>query len=132
MTIDRDAVEAIEALRRKWDVHFNAGRIRELVELFYTEDALALPGATPHIRGRDKVRDFFQAFFDSGTVEFHLGVIKTEASGNHGYLAGNYTLSVTAGGKTRRTRGETNEAYRKLPDGTWQCCADMWHDVEAL
>ncbi len=132
MTSDRQAVEAIEALRKQWDVHFNAGRIRELVDLFYTEDALALPGGTGHLRGRDKIREFFQSFYDSGQVEFHLGVIKTEAAGNYGYLAGDYTLSVSAGGKTRRTRGETCEAYRKLPDGRWQCCADMWHDVDEL
>ena len=37
-------VQAIEALRAQWPVHFNSGRITELGELFYAEDARALPG----------------------------------------------------------------------------------------
>lgn len=129
MTNDPNAAKAIEELRAQWDVHFNAGRIEELCELFYSEDALALPPDTPHLVGRVAIRDFFQSFYDAGKVEFHLGVIQTEASGDHGYLVGNYTLAVTADGKTERFRGETNEAYRRLADGTWKCCADMWHNV---
>ncbi|MGD9765600.1 MAG: nuclear transport factor 2 family protein [Candidatus Binatia bacterium] len=132
MTTDRAAVEAIEALRAQWDVHFNAGRIAELANLFYTDDAVALPPDTPHITGRANIRAFFQSFYNSGKVEFHLGVIRTEAAGNYGYLVGDYTLEVTASGRTQRFRGETNEAYRKLADGRWQCCADMWHNVEEL
>jgi ketosteroid isomerase-like protein len=132
MPNDPKAAREIEALRARWDVHFNSGRIAELCELFYSEDAFALPPDTPHLKGRAAIRDFFQAFYDSGKVEFRLGVIRTEASGDYGYLAGNYTLSVESGGKTRRFRGETNEAYRRLPGGTWKCCADMWHNVEEL
>lgn len=133
MPSDRSAVEAIEAVRAQWDVHFNAGRLAELAELFYTEDAMALPPDTPHIQGRDRIRDFLQSFYDSGEVRFQLGIIRTEAAGDYGYVTGNYTLAVTPpGGPTKRYRGETNEAFRKLPDGSWKCCADMWHHVQEL
>lgn len=132
MPNDPQAAKAIEALRAQWDVHFNQGKIDELCELFYSDDAFALPPDTPHIEGRAAIRDFLKSFYDSADVEFHLGVVRTEASGDYGYLVGNYTLAVTADGKTERFRGETNEAYRKLPDGTWKCCADMWHHVETL
>lgn len=132
MPNDPKAAAAIEALRAQWDVHFNAGRIEELCELFYSDDALALPPDTPHRKGRAAIRDFLQSFRESGEVEFHLDVIRTEASGDYGYVAGSYTLSVTSGGRTQRFRGETNEAYRRLPDGSWKCCSDMWHHVEEL
>lgn len=133
MPSDPSAVAAIAAVRKQWDVLFNAGRLAELAELFYTEDAHALPPDTPHIEGRDEIRKFFQAFYDSGKVEFQLDVIRIEASGDYGYVTGNYTLSVTPhGGATQRWRGETNEAFRKGPDGAWRCCADMWHHVAEI
>lgn len=133
MPNDPSAVAAIAAVRKQWDVHFNAGKLAELAELFYTEDAHALPPDTPHIEGRANIQRFFQEFYDSGKVEFQLGVIRIEASGDYGYVTGNYTLSVTPpGGKMQRWRGETNEAFRKGADGTWKCCADMWHNIEEI
>lgn len=133
MPSDPSAVAAIAAVRKQWDVLFNAGKLSELAELFYTEDAHALPPGTPHIEGRANIQRFFQEFFDSGKVEFQLGVIRIEAAGTFGYVTGNYTLSVTPrGGKTQRWRGETNEAFRKGPDGTWKCCADMWHHIAEI
>lgn len=133
MPSDPSAVAAIAAVRKQWDVHFNAGKIAELVELFYTEDAYALPPDTPHLEGRAAIRDFFQAFHDSGQVEFQLDVIRIEAAGEYGYVTGSYVLSVTPpGGSTQRWRGETNEAFRKDADGAWRCCADMWHHVAEI
>ncbi len=129
MTSDPEAVRAIEALRAQWDTHFNAGRLDELCRLFYTEDAVALPPDTPHITGRNAIRDYFRSVREHADVEFHLGVIRTEAAGDYGCLVGDYTLSITANGKTEHFRGETHEAYRRGADGVWQCCADMWHNV---
>jgi len=129
MPNDTDACAAIEALRAQWDVHFNQGLIDELCRLFYTEDALALPPDTPHLAGRDAIRAFLAAARTSGEVSFQLGVIRTEASGDHGWLVGDYLFTQTRDGVTERYRGETHEAYRRLPDGRWQCCVDMWHHV---
>jgi hypothetical protein len=39
--------EGIEAVRERWPVLFNAGKMDELGDWFYAEDARALP-PTPH------------------------------------------------------------------------------------
>lgn len=121
-------VEAIEALRAQWAPHFNAGRIDQLSELFYTEDARALPPNHEVVNGRPAIADFFRQVRESGDVRFDLGVIATVASGDLGYLVGNYVFTDASG---TPSNGVTLETYRLQDDGSWKCVADMWHSSEA-
>jgi len=129
MSTTTDAVEAIQALREQWPLHFNSGRITELGELFYAPDAYALPGGSDIVRGRADIVAFLQAAKDGGEkVHFELGVIDTSASGDMGYLVGNYVFTDAAGDTFP---GLTHEAYRRQADGSWQCVVDMWHHIDA-
>lgn len=126
-TASQDAIGAIEALRAQWPVHFNAGRISELGELFYAPDAYAMPGDHDYVKGRDAITAFLQEVRDTGEkVHFELGVIETVASGDVGYLVGNYVFTDASG---TNFPGLTHEAYRLQPDGSWQCVVDMWHNI---
>lgn len=128
MSTTTEAIAAIEALREQWPLHFNSGRIRELGELFYAPDAFALPGGTDIVRGRADIVSFLQQAKDAGDkVHFELGVIDTEASGDMGYLVGNYVFTDAAGDDFP---GLTHEAYRRQPDGSWLCVVDMWHHID--
>jgi ketosteroid isomerase-like protein len=122
----QEAIDAIEALRAQWPVHFNAGRISELGELFYASDAYAMPGGHDYVKGRAAITAFLQEVRDSGDVRFELGVIETVASGDMGYLVGNYVFTDASG---TSSPGLTHEAYRLQPDGRWQCVVDMWHNM---
>jgi ketosteroid isomerase-like protein len=117
---------AIESVRAKWPVLFNAGKMDELGEWFYAEDAYALPPGRPPIRGRNQIIAYFRDLRGSGDVRFELGVIETVAEGDCGYLVGTYVF--TSGGKS--VNGVTHEAYRLQRDGSWRCVVDMWHDSE--
>jgi len=120
--------DAIEALRAQWAPHFNAKRLKELCELFYAEDARALPPNHPIVEGRARIRELFEEVHRAGDARFDLGVVHTEASGDIGYLVGTYTFTMRVGAAAPTvTRGVTLEAYRRQPDGRWRCVADMWH-----
>jgi ketosteroid isomerase-like protein len=127
MSATSESISAIQALREQWPVHFNSGRIKELGELFYAPDAYALPGGADIVRGRADIVAFLQAAKDAGDkVHFELGVIDTAASGDMGYLVGNYVFTDAAGDAFP---GLTHESYRRQADGRWQCVVDMWHHV---
>jgi ketosteroid isomerase-like protein len=127
MTAAQEATDAIEALRAQWAPHFNAGKISDLGELFYAPDAFALPGGNDYVRGRSNITAFLQQIRDSGDVRFELGVIETVAAGDIGYLVGNYVFTDASG---TSSPGLTHEAYRRQPDGSWQCVVDMWHNIQ--
>jgi ketosteroid isomerase-like protein len=117
-------VQAIEALRAQWPEHFNSGKITELGELFYAEDARALPGQHDLVVGRDNITRFLREVRDSGDVRFELGVIETKVSGDMGYLVGTYVFTDPEGVSHN---GFTLETYRLQDDGVWKCAVDMWH-----
>jgi ketosteroid isomerase-like protein len=121
-------IAAIEALREQWAPHFNAGKISELGELFYAPDAYALPGGSDVVRGRPEITRFLQEVRDSGDVRFELDVIETYAEGDLGYLVGNYVFTDASG---IAHPGLTHEAYRRTPDGHWECVVDMWHNIDS-
>jgi len=121
-------VEAIEALRAQWAPQFNAGKVDELGDLFYAEDARALPPNHEVVDGRRAIADFLRQVRESGDVRFDLGVIATVASGDLGYLVGTYVFTDASG---TSSNGVTLEAYRLQDDGSWKCVADMWHSSEA-
>jgi ketosteroid isomerase-like protein len=118
--------EAIESVRAKWPVLFNARKFDELGEWFYADDAYALPPEHAEIRGRKQIVAYFRDVAAGGDAHFELGVIETVAEGDLGYLVGNYVF--TSGGKS--VKGTTHEAYRRQRDGTWKCVVDMWHAAE--
>jgi ketosteroid isomerase-like protein len=118
--------EGIEAVRERWPVLFNAGKMDELGDWFYAEDARALPPDAAPIQGRAEVVKFFRQLYESGDVSFELGVIETVAEGSIGYLVGTYVF--TSGGTS--VNGVTHKAYRLQPDGSWKCVVDMWHNAE--
>ena len=120
------ARDAIEAVRARWPELFNAGRLEELGEHFYSADARALPPDTPAIQGRDAIVEFFRSVRDTGDVHFDLGVIETVADDRIGYLVGSYVFTDAEG---NRWNGVTHEAYRAQPDGSWKCVVDMWHNT---
>jgi ketosteroid isomerase-like protein len=125
-TATQEAIDAIEALRAQWAPHFNAGKISELGELFYAPDARALPGDHDIVNGRASITAFLQEVRDAGDVRFELGVIETVASGDIGYLVGNYVFTDATG---TSYPGLTHEAYRLQSNGRWQCTVDMWHNI---
>jgi ketosteroid isomerase-like protein len=118
-------VHAIEDLRSQWAPHFNSGKIDELGELFYADDARILPPDHGLVRGRPEIVRFLREARDSGDVNFELGVIDTQVVGDLGYLVGTYVFT-NAG---VASDGLTLETYRQQDDGSWKCVVDMWHGV---
>jgi ketosteroid isomerase-like protein len=118
------AKEDIEAVRDRFARLFNAGKIDELGESFYAEDAYALPPDHEPIRGRRQIARYIRELRESGDVNLALGILETVAEGESGYVVGTYVM--TSGGQS--VKGVTHESFRRQADGTWKCVVDMWHN----
>ena len=60
-----DVRHAIDQVNRQFVEAFNRGDAAGAVAV-YTEDATILPPGSPRVRGRDGIRQFWQAVMDSG------------------------------------------------------------------
>jgi len=116
--------KAIEEVRAQFPVLFNKGQFDELGTWFYAEDAMALPPGRDPLEGRDAICEFFRELYSSVGLRFDLGMIKTVAGDDTGYLVGTYVARTSDGNSVP---GVTHEAYRLQPDGSWKCTVDMWH-----
>jgi ketosteroid isomerase-like protein len=120
--------DAIRALHARFDQLYNEGRLDELVELFYTEDARALPPNAPTVRGRGPIAALNRATRESGDVQARLSSVHVEHHGDMAYHIGRYEVTVRRpGGEPIHDVGKTLEVYRRQPDGSWKCVADMWN-----
>lgn len=128
MDDDGDEVgRAIRALHKEFARLVNERRIDELVRLFYVEDARALPPNRPMVQGRDPIAELNRTAPDD-QVHAELHSVWLDHQGDLACHIGRYELTVQpAGGAERRDMGKTLEVYRRQPDGSWKCVADIWN-----
>lgn len=97
---------------------------------YYTDDALILPPNMPAIHGKQQGRAMWQGMFSVPGFGGGWKVTKVEVarSGDLGYVTGAYELSETdASGKPMVDKGKYLEIWKKQPDGSWKCVADMFN-----
>ena len=95
----------------------------------YTADAAALPPNEPMAVGTDAVRKTIGAFLATPGLKVTWKTTKVEAakSGDVGYSYGTYEMTFSdAKGKPAADRGKYLEVWKKQPDGSWKCTADMF------
>ena len=124
------SVQAITEVRAQFHDLFNAKRIQDLCDHFYTEDAVLVPPDHDVIYGKQGAKDYFQKYADLGDVAFRIGVIEVHADDATGYVIGNYIFYDRTGEEEIATEGRTVETYRKEPDGSWKCTVDSWHSLD--
>ena len=88
--MDQSAKQAIEAVRIRFPVLFNAGKFDELGEWFYAKNAMALPPGQEPIQGWIAICNFFHGLRENEGLRFELGVTETVAEDSIGYLVGTY------------------------------------------
>lgn len=107
-------------LREQFSTCFADGRIDEIGEFFYADDAVLLPPDTEPVKGRAAIVAFLKTLRqNSGKGVF--GVFRDALDGSVAYIAG--TASFPAIGLD----AVTLETYQRQADGSWKCVVDMFH-----
>ena len=124
---------ADEATLRNLDAEWSkaaGAKDLEKTASYYTDDAIILPPNMPTIQGKQQARAMWQGMFSVPGFGGGWKATKVEVarSGDLGYVTGTYELSETdASGKPMVDKGKYLEIWKKQPDGSWKCVADMFN-----
>ncbi|MEM0963629.1 MAG: DUF4440 domain-containing protein [Bacteroidota bacterium] len=123
-------VQAIVAQARAFSAAYVAGDTEALLEV-YAEDGIAAPGGRDFIRGREALREFWQARPDVSIREHRLRPNELWVSGDLAYDWGIYEgVSQREGAEPEAFRGKYLVVWQRDADGMWRMANDMWNSLD--
>lgn len=123
-TILETATRMIRALEADFARHANARDAAAVTDQYYADDAQLLPPNSPPVKGKQSIRNFWEAFLEAGCTDVKLETGNVGASGDLAYSLGAY--SYTQAGA--RHAGKYLVMYRRQPDGSYRAIADSFSD----
>ena len=97
---------------------------------YYSDDAIVMPPNDPAATTKEAVRKIWQDLLASSGLVISWKATKVEVakSGDIGFVSGTYELTMNdASGNPVNDRGKYLEVWKKQPDGSWKCGADIWN-----
>ena len=106
-----------------------ASRDADKIMAFYADDAVLMTPGAESVQGKDAIRnDLKQMLADPAvSLTFQSSKVDVAKSGDLGYTAGTYKLTVTdpATHKPITDHGNYVTTFRKQADGSWKAAADI-------
>ena len=127
---NRGAEEAaIKALDVEWSKAAASKNVDKTV-LYYANDGTVMPPNSPALTGKQAIRAMWQGML--GAPNFSGGwtpaKVDVAQSGDLAYVTGTYEFAETgADGKPMTDKGKYLEVWKKQPDGSWKCVADIFN-----
>jgi ketosteroid isomerase-like protein len=99
----------------------------------YAADASLLPPAAGVVRGRDQIRQFWQAGLDSGLADLALESVSLTERDAVAFEIGRYAMRVEpVDGDSTTERGHYVQIHQLQPDGAWQTTVEIVSPGDAL
>ena len=103
---------------------FNAGQVPQVLEL-YSDSSVFMPPNQPTVRGKEALKNFYEAMLKDGASNLKLDVASVVGSGPIAYESGTYEMSYK--GKAQdHDRGKFLFVMRNMA-GTWRYEYTMWN-----
>jgi uncharacterized protein (TIGR02246 family) len=106
-----------------------AAKDADKIMAFYADDALLMTPGADAVQGKDAIRaDLKQMLADPAvSLTFQSSKVDVAKSGDLGYTAGTYKLTVTdpVTHKPINDHGNYVTTFRKQADGSWKAVADI-------
>ena len=106
-----------------------ASKDADKIMAFYADDAVLMTPGAESVQGKDAIRnDLKQMLADPAvSLTFQSSKVDVAKSGDLGYTAGTYKLTVTdpATHKPITDHGNYVTTFRKQADGSWKAAADI-------
>lgn len=110
---------ALAQLQKEWAAAANAKDSAKIASL-YAEDAVLMPPNASVVNGRAAIQAFWKGMLDQGARDISLATIAGAVSGDMGYEAGTYRVTMgAAGGAPAPDNGKYLLTVQRGKDGKW-------------
>ena len=128
-----DTRAADETTLRNLDIEWSKAAAAKDVDKtvsYYGEDANVMPPNSPVLTGKASIHALWKGML--GAPGFSGGwkptKVEVARSGDLAYVTGTYEFNETdANGKPMTDKGKYVEVWKKQPDGSWKCVADIFN-----
>ena len=119
---------AIEGTNAQFVAAANRGDTAAVAAL-YTADAVVLPPNAEMVRGRQGVKEFFDALIQQmGVPRLTLDTIQVDEVGDTACEVGAYTMKLQpSGGEPVSDNGKYVVVWKRQTDGSWKLAVDIWN-----
>jgi ketosteroid isomerase-like protein len=124
---DDPSVTAAMTMEQRFVQLWNDHKLDQLGEVYYTDDALAVPPNHEPIRGRPAIVEYFRGARDAlGELEGGTETFRASAGGDLVSLVGKYSV------RSGHVRFTSHELYQRQADGSLRCIVDMFGFLDPL
>ena len=120
---------ALRKLDDEWSKAIGARDVDKAVS-YYSDDAVVMPPNIPTLTGKEPIRTLWKSMLESPSFSGGWTATKVEVarSGDLAYVSGNYEFKEQDDrGTPIVDKGKYLEVWKKQPDGSWKCVADMFN-----
>lgn len=126
LEIVEDVSKTIEKINMEFGEGFRKGDAAAVAAL-YSEDAVLLPPNREKVRGRQKIREFWNALMQMGVRDAVLTTEELSLSGDTVQEIGNYTIKIQPEGQAAsEDKGKYIVIWKRTADG-WKMHWDIWN-----
>ena len=118
-----DIHKTIKALAVNFESTFENADSTKLAE-FYTESGMLLPAGSDFVKGKQAIKEYWQAAIDMGLKSIKLDIIEIEQHDDTAIEISKYTLSDTDNQVIDSGKGIV---IWKNKSGTWKMHRDIWN-----
>jgi len=123
-----DDESALRKLDDEWSRAVGAKDVEKTMS-YYADDALMTLPNIPTLTGKDSIRTLWKSLLEAPGFAGGWKATKVEIarSGDLAYVTGSYEITETdESGKPMTDKGKYIKNWKKQPDGSWKCVADMF------
>jgi len=113
----------IQALAEKFESTFENADAAKVAE-FYSEDGMLLPAGSDFVKGKQEIKEYWQAAIDMGIKSIKLDIIEIERHEDTVIEVSKYMLSSEDGQVIDSGKGIV---IWKNTDGAWKLHRDIWN-----
>lgn len=116
----------LRRLDEEWSKAVGAKDVEKTMS-YYADDALMMPPNIPTLIGKQPIGTLWKSLLEASGFAGGWKATKVDVSGNLSYVTGTYEITETDdNGKPMTDKGTYLKVWKKQPDSSWKCVADMF------
>jgi ketosteroid isomerase-like protein len=119
--------QVIRDLDEQWSKAAGAKDVDKTVS-YYSEDAVVMPPNAASATTKEAIRKIWKDLLTDTNISWKTKKVEVAQSGDLAFSSGTYEVTLSdPTGTPVNDRGKYLEVWKKQPDGSWKCVADIWN-----